>query len=204
MIRTLPWSGGTDEEYETQLFSFGAQRLKIATRQMIEQKITLGIKDMEAYLRESLDLNETDKSTLTKACDKLVRLYCERASPSLEVIDCEIERILKVPENVLLPGDECQVEQMTDANYAQLKDEVALLRKRVERGALMEALLTAEEEELCTVEKVCESAKKDMEALDLVFKNADNSESLKQIQNETRFLCASTSFMKENDNNIFK
>ncbi|KAG6457626.1 hypothetical protein O3G_MSEX010403 [Manduca sexta] len=204
MIKTKPWSGGTDEEYETQHFGFGVQRLKIAMRNMIEQKITAGVKDMEDYLQETLALNDTDKVTLTRSCDKLIRLYCERAGPSLEIIDEEIERVLKIPPNTLLPENECQIDQISDADYSQLKEEVAALRKRVERGALMEALLNAEEEELSSVEKMCETAKRDLEALDLVFKNTDNNEIMRSLQTETQFLCASVSFMKKHDSEIFK
>lgn len=204
MIEITPWSGGTEEEYETQHFGFGSQRLKIAVRQMVEQKITTGVKDMESYLQESLDLNETDKATLTRSCDKLIRLYCERAGPSLEIIDGEIERVLKIPQNVLLPEDEIHVQDVSDADHEKLKEEVASLRKRVERGALMEALLTAEEEELSTVEKVCETAKKDMEVLDLLLNHTEGSNSVKTIQSETDFLCASVPFMKKSDeSNIF-
>lgn len=202
MIKTKPWIGGTDEEYETQHFGFGAQRLKIAVREMVEQKITNGVKDMESYLQESLDLNETDKVTLTKSCDTLIRLYCERAGPSLGAIDQEIENMLKIPQNVLLPEDEVQFEQTSDSDFEKLKEEVASLRRRVERGALMEALLSAEEEELASMEKVCETAKKDMEALDLLCKSADNGDSLKVVQSETQFLCASAPFMKKH-NDLF-
>lgn len=197
MIKTKPWTGGTDEEYETQHFGFGAQRLKIAVRQMVEQKITNGVKDMESYLQESLDLNETDKATLTRSCDKLIRLYCERAGPSLAAIDEEIERMLKIPQNVLLPEDEVQLEQTSDSDYEKLKEEVVSLRQRVERGALMEALLSAEVEELASLDKVCETAKKDMETMDLIYKSVDNSECLKAVQSETDFLCASASFVKK-------
>ncbi|CAG4947435.1 unnamed protein product [Parnassius apollo] len=202
MIKTEPWSGGTEEEYETQHFGFGAQRLKIAVRQMVEQKIRAGVKDMESYLQETLDLNDTDKSTLTHSCDKIIKLYCERAGPSLKIIDDEIERILKVPENVLLPGDEIQLQQVSNEEYNNLKEEVTLLRKRVERAALMEALLIAEEEELASVEKVCEIAKKDMEVLDLLQKSFETSESVKSIENETQFLCASAPFIKKSENTI--
>lgn len=195
MIKTEPWTGGTDEEYETQYFGFGAQRLKIAVRHMVEQKIETGVKDMESYLQESLKLNDTDKVTLTHSCGKLLRLYCERTGTSLHIIDEEIERILKVPSNVLLPDDEVQIQQSTDEEYGKLKEEVANLRKRVERAALMEALLIAEEEELTSVEEVCETAKKDMEVLDLLNKNIEGAEGLKALQNETQFLCASAPFM---------
>lgn len=201
MIKNKPWNGGTDEEYETQHFGFGSQRLKISVRQMVEQKITNGVKDMETYLLESLLLNETDKATLTKSCDKLVRLYCERAGPSLDVVDNEIERMLMVPSNVLLPDDECQLDQVSDLEFEKLKEEVADLRKRVERGALMEALLKAEEEELSTLEKVCETAKKDMEVLDLVSKTSENNS--KSLLNETMFLSASVNFMKKTDFDFF-
>ncbi|XP_075980357.1 mis12 [Anticarsia gemmatalis] len=197
MIKTKPWTGGTEEEYETQHFGFGAQRLKIAVRQMVEQKITTGVKDMESYLQESLDLNETDKTTLTRSCDKLIHLYCERAGPSLNAIDEEIERVLKIPPNVLLPEDEPQLDQTSDSDFDKLKEEVANLRKQVERGALMEALLTAEEEELATVEKVCETAKKDMEVIDVLCKSTGGDDTLKTIQNETQFLCARASFIKK-------
>lgn len=204
MITTTPWTGGTDEEYETQHFGFGAQRLKISVRQMVEQKITTGVKDMESYLQQSLDLNDTDKVTLTHSCDKLIKLYCERAGPSLQIIDGEIERLLKIPHNVLLPEDEVHAHNISDADYENLKEEVASLRKRVERGALMEALLTAEEEELSTVEKVCETAKKDMEVLDLLIKHTEGNNCVKNIQSETQFLCASVPFMKKSDEiNIF-
>lgn len=204
MIKTKPWIGGSDEEYETQHFGFGAQRLKIAVRQMVEQKITSGVKDMESYLHESLDLNETDKSTLTKSCDKLIELYCDRAGPSLDLIDEEIERVLKIPSNVLLPEDEPQLEQTSDEDLEKLKEQVANLRKRVERGVLMEVLLNAEEEELSTVENVCETAKKDMEIIDLLCKSTGNDDSLKMIQNETQFLCARASFVKKDPSNIFE
>lgn len=195
MIKTEPWTGGIDEEYETQYFGFGAQRFKIAVRQMVEQKIDSGVRDMKSYLQESLQLNDTDKVTLTHSCDKLLRLYCERAGPSLHIIDDEIERILKVPPNVLLPEDEVQIQQSTDDEYAKLKEEVANLRKRVEKAALMEALLIAEEDEMTSVEEVCETAKKDMEVLDLLNKNIEAAESLKSLQNETQLLCTSVPFM---------
>lgn len=195
MIDTEPWTGGTDEEYETQHFGFGAQRLKIAMRRMVEQKIETGVNEMKSYLQESLELNDTDKVTLQHACKKLLRLYCERAGPSLQIIDDEIERILKVPSNVLLPDDEVQIQQSTDEEHDKLKDEVANLRKRLERAALMEALLIAEEDELTSVEEVCETAKKDMEVLDLLNKNIEGTEGLKTLQNDTQFLCASVPFM---------
>lgn len=197
MIKNGPWTGDSEEEYETQHFGFGSQRLKIAIRQMVEQKITNGVKDMESRLHESLNLNETDKATLTKSCDKLVRLYCERAGPSMDIVDKEIERILTVPSNVLLPGDECQLEQITDSEYDKLKEEVADLRKRVERGALMEALLTAEEEELSTVDNVCETAKKDMETFNIVSKNGEIN--CKSVLSDTMFLCTSVNMMKNAD-----
>ncbi|XP_026321668.1 protein MIS12 homolog [Hyposmocoma kahamanoa] len=207
MIKTEPWTGGIDEEYETQYFGFGAQRLKIAVRQMVEQKIETGVKEMKSYLLESLELNDTDKLTLTHSCDKLLRLYCHRAGPSLHIIDEEIERILKVPSNVLLPEDEVQIQQSTDEDYVRLKEEVANLRRRVERAALMEALLTAEEDELTSVEEVCETAKKDMEVLDLLNKNIEGAEGLKTLQNDTQFLCTNVPFMnvqmKSSEDNFF-
>lgn len=203
MIKTEAWNGGTQEEYETQHFGFGAQRLKIAMRNMIEQKITNGVKDMEMDLQELLDLNDTDKSTLTRSCSKLIRLYCERAGPSLDIIDGEIEKLLFIPTNVLLPGDECQIEQISNEEYEKLKEEVALLRNRVERGSLMESLLTAEEEELSAVDKVCETARRDMEALDVMLKDSDSNATMKTIQNETQFLCASVSFIDKQDYVLF-
>ncbi|XP_013200876.1 protein MIS12 homolog isoform X2 [Amyelois transitella] len=203
MIKTLSWTGGTEEEYETQHFGFGAQRLKIAVRQMVEQKITTGVKEMESSLKESWDLNHTDQTTIKHSCDKLIKLYCERAGPSLEIIDDEIDRILKIPSNVLLPGDEVQMQEVADVDYDSLKKEVSALRKRVERGALVEAILLAEEEELASVEKVCETANKDMEVLDLLHKSIDASCSIKSIQNDTQFLCASVPFMKKSDESRF-
>ncbi|XP_053610368.1 protein MIS12 homolog [Plodia interpunctella] len=203
MIKTEPWVGGTEEEYETQHFGFGAQRLKIAVRQMVEQKITTGMKEMESSLKKSWDLNHTDQMTIKHSCDKLIKLYCERAGPSLDNIDAEIERTLKIPSNVLLPGDEVQHQDMAGVDYDSLKKEVAALRRRVERGALMEAILLAEEEELASVEKVCETANKDMEVLDLLHKSIESSGNIKSIQNDTQFLCASVPFMKKSDDSKF-
>lgn len=195
MIKTEPWTGGTDEEYETQYFGFGAQRLKIAVRQMVEQKIRTGVKNMETDLQEALQLNDTDMVTWVHSCDKLVRLYCERAEPSLQVIDNEVKNILKVPSNVLVPDDEVQIQQSTDEEYDKLKEEVANLRKRLERGALMEALLMAEEEELASAEEVCETAKKDMKVLDLLNKNIEGAEGFKSLHKQTQFLCTNVPFM---------
>lgn len=191
MIQTQPWSGGTGEEYETQHFGFGSQRFKIAVRQMVEQKIKNGIKDMESYLQDSLQLNEKDKATLTRSSDTLIKLYYERAESPLESIDAEIERIVNVPSNVLLPGDECQIEQLTDEDYEKLQEEVASLRKRIERAVLMEVLLTGEEKELASMETVCETARKDME----VFDSLITDYSIKTTVNETMFLCASAGSM---------
>ncbi|KAG7312317.1 hypothetical protein JYU34_001799 [Plutella xylostella] len=197
MITTKPWSGGTDEEYETQHFGFGAQRFKIAVRQMVQQKISTCVTDMQNYLQEALSLNDTDKVTLTHSCAKLIRLYSERAGPSLETIDQEIEKILGVPPNVLLPEDEVQKEQVSDEEYNKLKEEVSDLRKRVERGALMEALLTAEEDELISIEKACEAAKKDLEVLDVLHKSTANTDTVKEVVRETQGLCASVPFMRD-------
>lgn len=154
MIKTEPWTGGTDEEYETQHFGFGAQRFKIAVRQMVEEKIQDSIKEMHSFLQMSIKLTDEDKVALTNGCEKLARMYCDRAGPCLSHIDEEITLMLKVPGNVLLPEDEVQLEQTTEEEYEKLRDEVDGLRKRVEQSALMAALLNAEDEELSSVEKV--------------------------------------------------
>ncbi|CAG4929389.1 unnamed protein product [Parnassius apollo] len=200
MSTTESWSGGTDEEYETQHFGFGAQRFKIAVRQMVKDKIREGVKEMESFLQEELDLNDTDKAALTQSCDNLINLYYSRADPSFKIIDDEIERMLKIPDNVLLPEDEIQLQQVSKEEYNNLKEEVALLRKRVERAALMESLLNSELEELESVEKVCEAAKKDMQVLDLLVENFGTSDSVKAIADETESLCASVPFIKESEN----
>ncbi|XP_063365267.1 protein MIS12 homolog [Cydia amplana] len=189
MIRTNRWKGGTDEEYATQHFGFGAQRVKIALRQMVEEKIRTGVCDMETYLLNSLDLNESDKEAIRSLCKKLLRLYSERAEPSLEVVDSEIERILTVPSNVLLPDDEVHEEEITDTEYDKLKQEVTALRNRVERAALMEALLTAEENDISALEKVYETAKQNMEIQDMMNNNLDKND-LKTIQSSAQLLCA--------------
>lgn len=204
MIKTKPWTGGTEEEYETQHFGFGTQRLKIAVRQMVEQKITAVVKDMESWLLEALDLNEVDKETLTRSCNRLIHLYCERAGPSLEVIDEEIERLMRIPSNVLLPEDELQLDLVSNTDFENMKEELSKLRKRVERGALMEALLKIEGEELSTVEKMYEIAKKDMDVIDLLDKSIDGDKSLKTIKHETEFLCAKASSTEKCKNNIFE
>lgn len=67
MIQTNRWTGGTDEEYSTQHFGFGSQRVKIALRQMVEEKIRTGVSDMESYLLNSLDLNEEDKAAIRRS-----------------------------------------------------------------------------------------------------------------------------------------
>lgn len=197
MIKTNPWVGGTDEEYETQHFGFGSQRFKIAVRQMVEQKISTCVKEMQDYLQDGLELNETDRATLTQSCDKLVGLYCERAGPSLGVIDEEIGKMLSVPPGVLLPDDEVQAEQMTDEEFFKLKEEVSALRKRVERGALMEALLSAEEVEFASVEKACEVAKKDMKLLNLLEKNCEKEDSAIALLTETHKVCENVPFLQE-------
>ncbi|CAG4951738.1 unnamed protein product [Colias eurytheme] len=205
MINTPPWTGGTDEEYETQYFGFGAQRFKIAVRQMVEQKIQNGVKYMESSIQDSLGLNDTDRKTLTRSCDKLIRLYCERAESSLEVIDEEFERLLKIPQNVLLPEDEVQLNHVSEEEYQNLNDEISNLRKRVHRAALMEAVLTAEEEELSSVEKVCEIATKNMDQLDVFKKKLENPNTVKSVQHEVQFLCSRVPFMqKPNKEDLFE
>ncbi|GBP70148.1 hypothetical protein EVAR_52733_1 [Eumeta japonica] len=200
MINSKSWCGGTEEEYQTQHFGFGTQRFQIAMRQMIEQKITLCVKQMEVHLAKSLDLNDTDKITLKRSCDKLICLYFEKAEPFLEEIDSEIEKILNIPANVLLPQDEVQLQQLSDAEYSTLKNEVDELRKRVERGALMDALLSAEDEELASVENVCEMAKQNMAEVDMMFNFFNDHESVKAVQNATQFLRANIPFLKQINN----
>lgn len=189
MIQTNRWTGGTDEEYSTQHFGFGSQRVKIALRQMVEEKIRTGVSDMESYLLNSLDLNEEDKAAIRRSSKKLIRLYCERAEPSLEVVDSELEKMLKVPPNVLLPADEVHEKELSDAEYDSLKQEVIGLRSRVERAALMEALLTAEDKDISSMEAVYETAKQHMEVQDMIHKNMDKND-LKTIQNGAELLCA--------------
>lgn len=195
MIKTDPWTGGTDEEYETQYFGFGAQRFKTSLRQLIEDKIREGVKGMETFLQESFQLNDSDKVRLSHSCNQLVRLYCERAGPSLHIIDDEIEKIMKVPANVLMPDDEVQIHQTTDEEYYKLKEEVANLRKRALRGRLMEALLMSEEEELASAKEVYETARKDMEVLDLLNKDMEESEGLNTLQEERQRLCTNVPFI---------
>ncbi|CAK1555831.1 unnamed protein product [Leptosia nina] len=199
MIRIPPWTGGTDEEYSTQHFGFGPQRLKISVRQMVEEKIrncvTKGISDLQT----SLGLNETDRASLAHSRDKLIRLYCERAGPSLDVVDTEIDRTLLIPPNTLLPEDEEQIEQVSEDEYNALKEEVSNLRKSIVRGALMEVRLTAEDKELSSVEKVWELTKKDMEVTDLIKRNLNNQEKVKAIKNKVNFLNARTPFVQSQD-----
>ncbi|GBP43737.1 hypothetical protein EVAR_29719_1 [Eumeta japonica] len=122
------------------------------------------------------------------------------AEPSLEEIDSEIEKILNIPANVLLPQDEVQLQQLSDAEYSTLKNEVDELRKRVERGALMDALLSAEDEELASVENVCEMAKQNMAEVDMMFNFFNDHESVKAVQNATQFLRANIPFLKQINN----
>lgn len=195
MIKTKRWCGGTNEEYETQHYGFGSQRLQIAIRQMVEQKITVGIREMNTYLQSSLDLNDTDKDNLSRCCNKLIELYCERAGSSLDVIDKEIEKIMCIPAHTLLPADEAQIEQLNDDEYMELKKEVASLRQLVERKAMMEALLSAEEEELISAEKMCEMAKKDMDVIDILSRSLADQE-VEELQSQTQILCDNVPFIK--------
>lgn len=199
MIPIKNWCGGTKEEYETQHFGFGAQRMQIAVRQMVEQKITSSVRGMDSYLQDSLELNDTDKATLSRCCDNLIGLYCERAGPSLDIIDKEIGKILCIPSNTLLPADEAKSVQLSDKEYMELKEETAALRQLVERKALMEALLSAEEEELISVEKICDIAKKDMDTIDLLSKCSDK-ENVASLQTDLQNLCSNVPFMKESEN----
>ncbi|VVC90382.1 unnamed protein product [Leptidea sinapis] len=191
MIQTEPWTGGTDEEYETQHFGFGCQRFKIALRKMVEEKISGGVMEMVTALHSALNLNDTDKQTLTNSCNKLIHLYCERTRPSLDIIDNELEKLLKIPHNILLPEDEVQFDQVMDEEFEKLKEEVSNLQQIVQRGAMMESLLTAEEEELASVEKLYELSRKDMEVIDLLQKNLSNTDNLlKILQSNTQFITA--------------
>ncbi|VVD03699.1 unnamed protein product [Leptidea sinapis] len=201
MIKSEPWTGGTDEEYETQHFGFGCQRFKIALRKMVEQKISGGVMEMVTALQSSLNLNDTDKLTLQHSSNKLIRLYCEKAGPSLEIIDNEIDKLLKIPHNILLPEDEVQFDQVTDEGFEKLKEEVSNLQQTVKRGAMMESLLTAEEEELASVEELYQLSRKDMEVIDLLEKNLSNTKDLlKTLQSDTEFITAlEPSTNKNND-----
>ncbi|XP_023938967.2 protein MIS12 homolog [Bicyclus anynana] len=203
MEKAEPWTGGTDEEYETQHFGFGAQRFKLSVRQMVEQKIQSAYKEMESFLQQSVKITDEEKVALTEACNKLVRMHLERAGPSLENIDKEIESMMQVPHNVLLPEDEVQLEEITDEEYSKLQDEVADLRRRLEQSTLMVTLLTAEEEELSSAAKVCEIAKKDMEVLDSLHKNLEESGNARKLLNEVQFLRASVPIKEDDEDNFF-
>ncbi|XP_023939353.2 protein MIS12 homolog [Bicyclus anynana] len=173
MINTEPWTGGTDEEYETQHFGFGTQKLKKSVREMVEQKIRSAFEDMESFLLESLELSDEDKLNINTACNKVMSMYFERAGPSLEVIDSEIDSLMRVPPNVLLPVDEVQLEQTTEEEYKKLQDEVADLKRRHERCCLMLKFLNDKLEELSSLDEVVELAKKDMKVTDLVEKDLE-------------------------------
>lgn len=190
MIPTNRWRGGTQEEYETQHFGFGVQQLQGAVRQMVEQKITSCIHEMRTSLEGRISMDSEEQAALTSGCSALERLYCERAQTPLSAIDREFERILAIPSHVVLPGDEPQAEQLSDNEYIDLQNEVIALRRRIERAAIMEALLTAEEEELAASEKVCEIAKKDMQVVDLLHKNLECSESVISVQKNAESLAA--------------
>lgn len=188
MIPTSRWRGGTKEEYETQHFGFGAQQLQLAVRQMVEQKITSCIHEMRTSLEGRISMDSEGQAALGNGCSALERLYCERAQKPLAAIDREFERILAIPSHVVLPGDEPQAVQLSDNEYIDLQNEVIALRRRIERAAIMEALLTAEEEELAASEKICEIAKKDMQVLDLLHKNLECSDSVISVQKNAESL----------------
>lgn len=90
---------------------------------------------------------------------------------------------------MLLPSDEVHEKELSDAEYDSLKQEVIALRSRVERAALMEALLTAEDKDISSMEAVYETAKQHMEVQDMIHKNMDKND-LKTIQNGAELLCA--------------
>ncbi|CAF4930362.1 unnamed protein product [Pieris macdunnoughi] len=150
MIKTKKWSGGTEEEYETQHFGFGSQRLKIAVRQMVEDKIRASVTKAFYGVHNTLGLNETDEVLLAHTREKLIRLYCDKASAALIVIDTEIEKMLKIPPNVLLPEDDEQSKQISETEYNSLNEEklqkkdmevVDVMQRNLERPDVVKAMI---------------------------------------------------------------
>ncbi|XP_022128157.1 protein MIS12 homolog [Pieris rapae] len=196
MIKTEKWSGGTEEEYETQHFGFGSQRLKIAVREMVEDKIRASVTKAFYGVHNTLGLNETDEVLLAHTREKLIRLYCNKASAPLDVIDTEIEKMLKIPPNVLLPEDDEQSKQISETEYNLLNEEVNNLKKKVLRGALMESWLSKEDKELSSIEDVIELTKKDMEVVDVMQQNLESPDTVKAMINTVQFLSARLPFIE--------
>lgn len=120
----------SQEEYETQLFSFGRQVLKDSLKNLVESKIQSLIQDAEKYFTSSPDLSEKYKENVSSKCLYLLDFCMGKSKIQLTEISSFFDQHFSIPKNVYLPEDENH-QNTSQEEVDQLKRETEEIRSRI-------------------------------------------------------------------------
>lgn len=120
----------SQEEYETQFFSFGRQVLKDSLKKLVESKIQSLIQDAEKYFTSSPDLSEKYKENVSSKCLYLLDFCMGKSRKQLVEIDRFFDQHFSIPKNVYLPEDENH-HNISQEEVDQLECETEEIRSRI-------------------------------------------------------------------------
>lgn len=120
----------SQEEYETQFFSFGRQVLKNSLKNLVESKIQSLIQDAEKYFTSSPDLSKKYKENVISKCLYLLDFCMGKSKIQLAEINSFFDQHFSIPKNVYLPEDENH-QNISQEEVDQLKHETEEIRSRI-------------------------------------------------------------------------
>ncbi|XP_026477603.1 uncharacterized protein LOC113383561 [Ctenocephalides felis] len=166
----------TQEEYEMQHFGFTAKGFVECVCQNAERHASTILQEFEnQYISQNGSSSEFAK---------FMQNYKEACQPSLDTfrenIKSYAQKYFVIPSNILLPGDEDQEKQITDAEHEKLDKEIEMLEEQIKNENVEQSELERNEHLLQKLldksEKKLEQIEKEVDVLNETLDHTDSEE----------------------------
>ncbi|XP_057660615.1 uncharacterized protein LOC130896482 [Diorhabda carinulata] len=121
------------DEYENQFFDMSSTDLSQRFRQVVQKIIQSTLADLEKEILKTGEYNKKDDENVQDRINKLYTLYMNSAKIPLDKFEEESREIFAISSNILFKEDLLKVENVTDNDIQNLKEEVLNLEKELIR-----------------------------------------------------------------------
>ncbi|KAK0168975.1 hypothetical protein PV327_002731 [Microctonus hyperodae] len=132
------------EEYEMQLFGFHSRAVNATLKSLVQEKIQSKCEKLFISLEKKYKPEGENIQKLKRNKKKLLLAYYHGYKSHLPAIETSVNKLITIPENVLLNEDKIQRDQYTIEDFDQMKKKVEVLQQRLKKAMIFNAILNAE------------------------------------------------------------
>ncbi|XP_057323336.1 protein MIS12 homolog [Microplitis mediator] len=132
------------EEYEMQLFGFHSRRVYKTLTSLIGEKIETRCQKIHDALVKKYELVGEDAELLEKNRKKLTTAYYRKCRSYLPRIKNCVDKLVSIPQHILLEEDKIQATQFTAEEFEQMNKNLQDLQQRIKRATMLNGVLKQE------------------------------------------------------------